>query len=146
MIAALRARLAGLAPETPLRIPWLTAASSRWLARPGVGSRVVFGALTGLIPCGLVYAALSFQVALGDPLQGALAMVVFGTGTVVVLSVAAVGLRCLASTTPWVRRGVAAAVMAAGPWSLGLREMALLQPTPDPAPPYHNPGPEGVPP
>jgi hypothetical protein len=43
-----------------------------------------------------------------------------------VLSVAALGLRRLAATTPWVRRGVALGVLAAGAWSLGIREIGLL--------------------
>jgi sulfite exporter TauE/SafE len=48
------------------------------------------GLALGLIPCGLVYAALAVAAATGRPLMGALAMAVFGLGTVP--SLIAVGL------------------------------------------------------
>jgi len=120
------ARLAGLAPETRVRLPWLSRAAAWLVAQRTPWGRVGFGAVTGLLPCGLVYAALAFPVAIGHPAGGALAMVAFWAGTLPALSVAAVGLRKLAATTPWVRRGVALAVLTAGLWSLGLREMALV--------------------
>ena len=37
--------------------------------------------LWGWLPCGLIYSTLSWVAANGDPLNGALAMLVFGLGT-----------------------------------------------------------------
>ncbi len=43
------------------------------------------GVILGFLPCGLVYAALTVAAATGKPLAGALAMAVFGLGTVPML-------------------------------------------------------------
>ncbi len=51
----------------PLRTPW---------------HALAFGAVWGLLPCGLVYSALSLAVLAGSASNGALAMVAFGAGTV----------------------------------------------------------------
>jgi uncharacterized protein len=45
-------------------------------------ARLFFGMLNGLLPCGLVYAALAGAAATGDSLRGALYMAGFGLGTV----------------------------------------------------------------
>lgn len=50
-------------------------------AAPGVVSIFVFGLLWGLLPCGLVLAALLLAAASGSPWQGAITMIVFGLGT-----------------------------------------------------------------
>lgn len=47
------------------------------------------GLLNGLLPCGLVYMAVFGALALGNPLQSALYMVLFGAGTLPLMSVAA---------------------------------------------------------
>ena len=39
------------------------------------------GALNGLLPCGLVYAALSLNLAVGDPVESSIGMFLFGLGT-----------------------------------------------------------------
>ena len=61
----------------------------------GTGSRfrgwMVAGMLNGLLPCGLVLAALAIALQPGSWYQGAAAMVVFGLGTVPMLIAAAVG-------------------------------------------------------
>src|SRR5690606_4527339 len=108
------ARLAGLAPAAHLELPWLTRLGGRLPRRPGLAPRYAFGMLTSLLPCGLVYAALGVSVALARPDAGALAMVLFGLGTVPALGFAAAGLRRLSAATPWTRRLVAAGVLAAG--------------------------------
>jgi sulfite exporter TauE/SafE len=46
----------------------------------------VFGALTGLLPCGLVYAALTAAIGLGSATNGALFMLAFGLGSVPALA------------------------------------------------------------
>lgn len=48
----------------------------------GNGSSLLFiGLLNGLLPCGLVYIAISGAVATGDPFRGMLFMAFFGLGT-----------------------------------------------------------------
>ena len=39
------------------------------------------GLLNGLVPCGLIYAAIAGALTMGSPLEGALFMLVFGLGT-----------------------------------------------------------------
>jgi sulfite exporter TauE/SafE len=51
-----------------------------------VASALAAGALNGLLPCGLVYAALTASAADAHPLDAALAMVVFGAATLPVLA------------------------------------------------------------
>ncbi len=60
------------------------------------------GLLWGLLPCGLVYAALLLAGATGQPFQGALAMFLFGLGTVPAM----VGMGWLALRHDFTRRGV----------------------------------------
>ena len=50
-------------------------------AEPGFLSVFLLGMLWGLLPCGLVLAALLTATAAGSPFQGALTMLVFGLGT-----------------------------------------------------------------
>jgi sulfite exporter TauE/SafE len=50
----------------------------------------LFGMILGLLPCGLLYAALVGACALATPARGAAGMLAFGAGTVPVL--AAVGI------------------------------------------------------
>lgn len=45
-------------------------------------SLFLFGMINGLLPCGLVYVALAGAVAIGSPLESALFMIIFGSGTV----------------------------------------------------------------
>lgn len=115
------ARLAGLLPESHFGSALLTRLSSRFASGDATSSRVIFGALTGLLPCGLTWTALAIPVAMGSALHGALAMVVFGLGTVPLLSAAGYGLRRLTARSLWARRGLAAVVLASGLWSLVLR-------------------------
>jgi len=42
---------------------------------------LIFGAIWGWLPCGLVYSALIMTASAGGPLQGAVFMLVFGIGT-----------------------------------------------------------------
>lgn len=77
--------------------------------RPGGAYR--FGVIMGLLPCGLLYAALVAACALASPAAGAAGMLAFGAGTVPVL--AAIGVaghlrvtrRVFARAAPWVMVG-----------------------------------------
>ncbi|HEY3998259.1 MAG TPA: sulfite exporter TauE/SafE family protein [Candidatus Xenobia bacterium] len=85
---------------------WLPASGgwnlARWLrpllVAPSSRSAFGVGALTGLLPCGLLYAALARAAAAGSPLSGALLMAAFWTGTTPLLALGAWG---IAGRTPW---------------------------------------------
>jgi sulfite exporter TauE/SafE len=51
------------------------------LRRNGDAVWLLLGILNGLLPCGMVYAALTAAIATGTSINGALFMVVFGLGT-----------------------------------------------------------------
>lgn len=55
------------------------------IGKPGLGALTLSGVLNGLLPCGLVYMALSATVAAGTALQAAGQMYAFGLGTVPML-------------------------------------------------------------
>jgi len=116
------AALAGFVPEPRLVIPGLKRLGSAVAGNPAPYMRYAFGIVNGFLPCGLVYATLSVPVATGNPAEGALAMVAFGIGTTPVLSAVALGLRRVVARDIRVRRLVAAAVLAASLWSIGLRQ------------------------
>lgn len=52
-----------------------------FLRKPGAASSLVFGGLNGLLPCGLLYVALSAAVATGSVKTAAAFMLVFGIST-----------------------------------------------------------------
>jgi sulfite exporter TauE/SafE len=57
-----------------------------WMRRHRLAGPAAFGALTGLLPCGLVYAALTAAAGFGRAGDSALFMVAFGLGTVPMLA------------------------------------------------------------
>ena len=115
------ASLAGLTPGRTIPFPALARAGA-WLARQdGLVWRYLFGLATGVLPCGLVYAALSMAVASAAPATGAAAMAAFGLGTVPALAVLAEAVQGLARRGIWVRRALALLVLVAGLGSLGMR-------------------------
>ncbi len=120
-LAGFAAALAGLLPEPRGVLPGFASAGRLLREGRGPAARFAFGVVNGFIPCGLVYSALSIPVALARPLPGALAMAVFGAGTLPALSVAALGLRRFTPAGLSARRVVAALVFAAGLWSIGSR-------------------------
>lgn len=126
LLVLFSARLAGLGPS--LSLPWLSGPFSAVLRRAGgalttgtLAGRFALGALTGLLPCGLLWSALAIAVAAGSPSLGALTMVAFWSGTVPLLAGATAGVRRLLSGSAWLRRGLAAGVLAAGLWSISAR-------------------------
>lgn len=115
--------LAGLWPPIHGTIPGLSRFAGRLLARGDLPATFLFGATTGLLPCGLLYSALAVPVAAADPLTGALAMLVFGAGTLPGLAAATFAVRRLIDLSPWSRRMLAAGVLAAGLWAIGTRQV-----------------------
>ncbi|HSJ16277.1 MAG TPA: sulfite exporter TauE/SafE family protein [Longimicrobiales bacterium] len=115
------ASLAELVPKPSLRIPVVVRLGSALAQRRHPGARYAFGMATGLLPCGMVYAALALSLAAGSPAGGALAMSAFGLGTVPALSLLSVGVRRFAAQGVWQRRAVATLVLVAGVWSIAQR-------------------------
>lgn len=116
------AALAGLVKEPTLRIPGLTRLAGRAARGDGPVPRYVLGLATGLLPCGLVYAALAIPVASGSALVGALSMVAFGFGTAPALLITAAGARRLTLRSMALRRILAAGVLVLGLASVGMRQ------------------------
>ncbi len=72
-------------------IPGLKKVFGERFNRQSYGSVLVIGLLNGILPCGLVYIALAGAVLSTSPLGGALYMLVFGLGTVPVLTAVTLG-------------------------------------------------------
>jgi uncharacterized protein len=115
------AALAGLAPQPSARIPGLARAGRFLARRPGAPARFLFGATTGLLPCGMVYAALGIAIAAAHPAHSAAAMLAFGAATVPGLSVLALGVQRFALRGLGTRRALAALILLLGLWSAGAR-------------------------
>jgi sulfite exporter TauE/SafE len=115
--------LAGVLPEPMLRLRFVETAASKWLGRaePVAFDRYVFGLINGLLPCGMVYAALAVPLALGTAGGGALAMLTFGLGTVPALALFASAVQRLMRHGVWPRRVLAATMLAAGLWAIAMR-------------------------
>lgn len=134
--------LAGLVPEPAPRAGCVARLGGRLLGRRGSASRFAFGLVNGLLPCGMVYAALSIAIAAAHPAAGALVMVAFGLGTAPALTLFPGLVRRLAARSPTHRRVVAALVLAAGLGSIGLRSLqpdgghAHVPPSAAPAAPH----------
>ena len=121
LIVWFAAGLAGLVPEPHVSIPGVRHLTTNLANRTNIIARFGFGMATGLLPCGLVYASLGIPVAASDPLVGALAMTAFGVGTMPALTAVALGLRRIVMRNLALRRALAAGVLMAALWSIGMR-------------------------
>lgn len=128
------AALAELVPQPKFAVPGLVRAGAMLARREGPLERYLFGIATGLLPCGMVYAALALAIAAGTPLLGAATMVAFGLGNAPVLTLLGAGVQRLAARGLWQRRALALLVLLAGVWSIARR----------PVQPMHH-GPSDVP-
>ncbi|MEM7356695.1 MAG: sulfite exporter TauE/SafE family protein, partial [Acidobacteriota bacterium] len=95
--------------RTPSRPSWLTAL----LGEQRRSARLLLGALMGLLPCGLVYAALLVAATLPTPLHSALGMLLFGAGTLPALSALMLGSRLLPNWARLAGPRLSAAVLVA---------------------------------
>lgn len=127
--------LAGVVPEPRLALPGLTTAGARAARSTTPSAQLLFGAVNGFLPCGLVYSALGVPVALARPLEGGLAMAAFGLGTVPALSLAALGIRRFIFSSLARRRIVAALLLVTGLVAIWMRTNAKAL-----AGHHHNPG------
>ncbi len=92
LIPGLRLTLSAPAACLPgTQRPWL----ATLLEEPRPGARLLLGAIMGLLPCGLVYAALLVAANLPNPLTSALGMLCFGLGTLPTLTMVVLGGRLL---------------------------------------------------
>jgi len=124
------ASLAGLVSAPKWQLPGLTRAASKLGRNTGAIGRYFFGMATSLLPCGLVYTALGIPMGTQDPVAGALAMLAFGLGTTPILLGAATGLRRLSASSLGMRRALAALVLVAGWWAIGVRAPVAQADTP----------------
>jgi len=73
---------------TALKLPWAGIVKrklSHVIGKPGLGTIATAGVLNGLLPCGLVYMALSTTLTASSSLQAAAIMYIFGIGTLPML-------------------------------------------------------------
>lgn len=80
-----------------VKLPWsefVRRKLGKFIGNPSMSSIMMSGALNGLLPCGLVYMALSASITLPGPWEAALFTYLFGMGTVPLLvAIAVVGRR-----------------------------------------------------
>ncbi len=117
--------LAGVLPEPRWTPPFLKRVAMGAAEEQGRGSRLAFGLANGLLPCGLVYAALGLAVAASSPWTGALVMLAFGLGTVPALAALTYGVRRFTSGDRRVRRVLALLVLVSGLASIAFRMHAM---------------------
>ena len=80
---------------------------------------LLFGAIWGWLPCGLVYTALAFSATAGDSLGGAALMVAFGLGTFPAVFAGGVAANAVRSILQglWFRRLTAVFLVLFGVWT-----------------------------
>jgi len=94
---------------------------------PGARNAFAGGILTGLLPCGLVYAFVSLAATSGDLLQGIAIMTTFGAGTVPLMVFAGCGVSLLnLNTREWLWKAAGWSVVVTGLLTLG-RGASFLQ-------------------
>ena len=104
---------------------FLTRGIGRLLTGSRPGGKFALGLMLGLLPCGLIYAALLKSVESASPVAGALTMLAFGLGTAVALlgmgvASSVAGLRMGA----WGNRVAGASIVVAGAFLLWRGVMA----------------------
>jgi uncharacterized protein len=78
------------------------------------GQAVLFGAVWGWLPCGLVYSTLLWTISAGHPLDAAMLMLAFGAGTLPAVMSAGVltGWAARLARLPYLRQAVGLAIVA----------------------------------
>jgi len=84
--AAWRTRRGGFRSPVGALITRAIGRAGAWMRHHTVTGPMLFGALTGLLPCGLVYAALTAAAGVGGAADSGLFMLAFGVGTVPLLA------------------------------------------------------------
>jgi uncharacterized protein len=107
-------RVGGLAPPAALRGA-VARALAAVAAQPPVVRALVIGLLTGLLPCGWLYAFIVTAAGTGDPLRGAGLMAVFWMGTLPVMAGLGLAVQALSGRIRrWVPAACAVAMIVVG--------------------------------
>ena len=107
-------RVARLAAPTALRGA-VARGVAAVAAQPPLTRALVIGLLTGLLPCGWLYAFIVTAAGTGDPVRGAGLMAVFWLGTLPVMAGLGVAVQALAgSLRRWVPAACAVAMIVVG--------------------------------
>ena len=115
-----RSRSGGIGRAASSRLAGVVSRAAGWLRRHGLAHPSMMGTLNGLLPCGLVYAALIAASGTGDVAAAVSLMVGFGLGTLpALLGIGVASALVSARGGPGVRR-IAVAV------ALGVAGMALI--------------------
>lgn len=101
--------LAGLFSFLPTKrlkviLPWeeyVKKQFATFIGKPGLSTLGIAGVFNGLLPCGLVYMALSASMTVAGSMQAALLMYLFGLGTLPML----IGISLLKNKLPFLRTG-----------------------------------------
>ena len=148
---ALLGVLPGLGPEAAAGCGFKRFGGRAWfkalLRHRSVTSRLLLGAIMGLLPCGLVYAMLAVVATMPTPVHSAVGMVVFGLGTLPSLTAVLATSHLLPSR--WRVHGTRLAalfVIVSGMW-IGARSLRPHEhhgehhadTTPDPVHEHHHP-------
>ncbi len=113
--------LAGVVPSPVVVVPGLRQMAGSVAGKGGRWQRFAFGMVNGLLPCGLVYAALSIPVSAGSAAWGAATMFAFGLGTVPGLTALVMGFRRFVHAKPRLRRVIAGVILFAGLFAVAMR-------------------------
>lgn len=99
----------------------------------GPGHALGLGLVWGWLPCGMVYAALVFALASGDPARGASIMLAFGLGTLPTLLLTGTAARWFGNLArnSWARRGAGALIVLFAVVSLWAAQGAHQHNTPE---------------
>ncbi len=105
---------------------WVSKGMSRALKQGGLRGVILLGALNGLLPCCLVYAALLAAASSGGPAGGALSMISFGLGTIPALLIVGLGAGAISMSTRQTLTKAAGVLMMVVGLQLVLRGGAAL--------------------
>ena len=117
LLVVFAAQFAGVLGHTSLALPGVTRIAGFFLRSRSVVGRLGLGAVAGLLPCGLLYTALSLPIATRSASLGASTMVAFGLGTVPALALGG-GVVRRVQQSPAARPIIAAFVLISGLWSI----------------------------
>lgn len=116
LIAAYALSSLDLLPDVAPRIPGVEWLALRAGSLSGWSGRLAFGAANGLLPCGMVYAALAIAALAGGPLGGAVVMLAFGLGTVPLVTAFTATAHRTVARRPVAHRALVVLTSLAGVW------------------------------
>lgn len=112
-VAAWHAFRGGSRGANGARVTRAIGRAGAWMRQHHISGPAAFGALTGLLPCGLVYAALTAAAGFGSITESALFMFAFGLGTVPLLATVGLSAERLERRMPGRLKKIAPLALAA---------------------------------